>query len=91
MKITVLVENTPKDASIKAEHGLSFHIEACGKKILLDAGQKSLFLENAALLGRDLEAVDFAVHCTGRVAFERLSATMGERLKPLRCGDVFEL
>ncbi len=61
MKITVLVENTPKDASIKAEHGLSFHIEACGKKILLDAGQKSLFIENAALLGCDLAAVDFAV------------------------------
>jgi 7,8-dihydropterin-6-yl-methyl-4-(beta-D-ribofuranosyl)aminobenzene 5'-phosphate synthase len=33
----------------------------------------------------------FAGHCTGRIAFERLSATMGERLKPLRCGDVFEL
>ena len=61
MRITVLVENTPRDASIKAEHGLSFFIEAGGKKILLDAGQRDLFLENAAFLGRDLSAVDFAV------------------------------
>jgi 7,8-dihydropterin-6-yl-methyl-4-(beta-D-ribofuranosyl)aminobenzene 5'-phosphate synthase len=80
MKITVLVENTPKDASIKAEHGLSFHIEACGKKILLDAGQGSLFLENAALLGRDLAAIDFAVlshghgdHSGGLAAFREVN------------------
>jgi len=80
MKITVLVENTPKDASIRAEHGLSFYIEACGKKILLDAGQKSLFLENAALLGRDLAAVDFAVlshghgdHAGGLTAFREIN------------------
>ena len=61
MKITLLVENTPKDASIPAEHGLSFYIEGCGKRILLDAGQRSLFAENAARLGVDLAAVDFAV------------------------------
>ena len=61
MKITILVENTPKDASIPAEHGLSFYIEGCGKRILLDAGQKSLFAENAARLRVDLAAVDFAV------------------------------
>lgn len=61
MKITILVENTPKDNSIPAEHGLSFYIEGCGKRILLDAGQKSLFAENAARLGVDLAAVDFAV------------------------------
>jgi len=80
MKVTVLVENTPKDASIKAEHGLSFYIEACGKTILLDAGQGSLFLENAALLGRDLAAVDFAVlshghgdHAGGLAAFREVN------------------
>lgn len=61
MRVTVLVENTPKDASIAAEHGLSFFIEGCGKRILLDAGQKSLFAENAARFGLDLAAVDFAV------------------------------
>jgi 7,8-dihydropterin-6-yl-methyl-4-(beta-D-ribofuranosyl)aminobenzene 5'-phosphate synthase len=61
MKITVLVENTPKDQSIRAEHGLSFFIETRDKTILLDAGQKDLFLENAALLGRDIGSVDYAV------------------------------
>jgi len=82
MKITLLVENTPKDASIKAEHGLSFYIEARGKKILLDAGQKSLFLENAALLGCDLTKVDFAVlshghsdHSGGLPAFREVNPT----------------
>ena len=80
MKITVLVENTPRDASIKAEHGLSFFIEAGGKKILLDAGQRDLFLENAAFLGRDLSAVDFAVlshghgdHSGGLAAFREIN------------------
>ena len=80
MKITVLVENTPTDASIKAEHGLSFFIEAGGKNILLDAGQRDLFLENAAFLGRDLSAVDFAVlshghgdHSGGLAAFREVN------------------
>jgi len=80
VKITVLVENTPRDASIKAEHGLSFFIEAGGKKILLDAGQRDLFLENAAFLGRDLSAVDFAVlshghgdHSGGLAAFREIN------------------
>lgn len=80
MRITVLVENTPKDASIKAEHGLSFFIEAGGKKILLDAGQRELFLENATFLGRDLSTVDFAVlshghgdHSGGLAAFREVN------------------
>lgn len=80
MKITVLVENTAKDTSIKAEHGLSFFIETGGKKILLDAGQRDLFLKNAALLGCDLSAVDFAVlshghgdHSGGLPAFREIN------------------
>lgn len=80
MKITLLVENTPKDASIKAEHGLSFFIETGGKKILLDAGQRSLFLENAALLGCDVAGADYAVlshghgdHSGGLAAFREVN------------------
>lgn len=61
MKITLLVENTAKDASIRAEHGLSFFIETGVETILLDAGQKDLFLENAAALGCDISSVDYAV------------------------------
>ncbi len=80
MKITLLVENTPKDISIKAEHGLSFFIETGGKKILLDTGQRSLFLENAALLGCDVAGADFAVlshghsdHSGGLAAFREVN------------------
>ena len=80
MKITLLVENTAKDASIKAEHGLSFFIETGRETILLDAGQKDLFLENAALLGCDISKVDYAVlshghgdHGGGLPAFRKVN------------------
>jgi metal-dependent hydrolase (beta-lactamase superfamily II) len=33
----------------------------------------------------------YAGHCTGLPAVERLTLTMGERIRPLRCGDVFTL
>ena len=61
MKVTVLVENTSGQPDLASEHGLSFYIEAGGRKILLDTGQKDLFVENAAKLGCDLAAVDYAV------------------------------
>lgn len=80
MKISVLVENTAAKPGIKAEHGLSFYIEACGKVILMDTGQRELFAENAALMGRDLSKVDFAVlshghgdHSGGLPAFRALN------------------
>ena len=60
MKITVLVENTSL-CDIPVEHGLSLYIEACGKNVLFDSGQSTLFAENAKRLGVDLKAVDFCV------------------------------
>lgn len=61
MKITVLMENTTSRPDLICEHGLSLYIEACGKKILFDAGQTGAFADNAEKLGVDLTAVDFAV------------------------------
>jgi 7,8-dihydropterin-6-yl-methyl-4-(beta-D-ribofuranosyl)aminobenzene 5'-phosphate synthase len=82
VKATVLVENTSGRSYLRAEHGLSFYIEAGGKKILLDAGQKDLFVENAAKLGCDLAAVDYAVishghgdHSGGLPAFRAINPT----------------
>lgn len=45
---------------IRAEHGLSFLLEADGRQVLFDCGQSDLILHNAAILGMDwakLEAV----------------------------------
>jgi 7,8-dihydropterin-6-yl-methyl-4-(beta-D-ribofuranosyl)aminobenzene 5'-phosphate synthase len=61
MKITVLIENTTVRPDLDCEHGLSLYIEACGKKILFDAGQTGAFADNAQKLGIDLAAVDLAI------------------------------
>lgn len=61
MKFRFLMENKTEMHKVVAEHGLSIYIEARGKKILFDAGETNLFAANAANLGIDLGAVDFAV------------------------------
>lgn len=60
MKVTVLSENSGWE-ELEGEHGLSLLIEYAGKKILLDAGQSSLFCDNAGKLGINLEEIDIAV------------------------------
>lgn len=61
MEITVLVENTCKNAHFGTEHGLSLLIRTEQHTILFDMGQTDLFLENANKMGIDLTSVDFAV------------------------------
>lgn len=61
MKLITLMENTTDREELSAEHGLSLYIEACGKKILFDAGQTDAFAENADKLGVDLQQVDLAI------------------------------
>ena len=61
MRICVLMENSALDHRFACEHGLSLYIEAAGKRILFDAGQTDVFAGNAASMGVDLAAVDFAV------------------------------
>ena len=61
MKLITLMENTASDGHLTAEHGLSLYIEACGKKILFDAGQTDAFADNAQKLGVDLKTVDLAI------------------------------
>ena len=60
MKATVLTDNTGNNG-LTGEWGLSFYIEYRDQKILLDAGQSSLFAENAQKLGINLADVDCAV------------------------------
>ena len=61
MKITALVENTTNNPSLGTQHGLSFYIEANGRKILFDMGADTLFLQNAEKLGVEIASVDLAV------------------------------
>ena len=61
MKLITLMENTAHREDLTAEHGLSLYIEACGKKILFDAGQTDAFADNAEKLGVDLESIDLAI------------------------------
>lgn len=82
MKIISLMENTSGRADIKSEHGLSLYIEACGRRILFDAGQTHGFIDNAHTLGVDLASVDIAIishghydHGDGMTHFLRLNQT----------------
>ena len=61
MRITVLMENTAARKDLSAAHGLSLYLETPKHKILMDMGPDNDFLENAAKLGVDLEAVDIAI------------------------------
>ncbi len=51
VKLTVLTENTVRQAGLLAEHGLSFWIETDRQKILFDTGQSDVFIKNAHQLG----------------------------------------
>ncbi len=61
MRICVLMENAALDPTLTAEHGLSLYIEACGKRILFDAGQTDAFAQNAEKMGVDLAQVDLCI------------------------------
>ncbi|MDD2330711.1 MAG: MBL fold metallo-hydrolase [Bacteroidales bacterium] len=54
MKVSILTDNNP-GGKTGAEHGLSYFIEHDGTKILFDTGQSDLFLQNASIMGINLE------------------------------------
>ena len=61
VKINVLIDNQPgDDALLEHEHGLSFYIETGFSKVLCDMGASEKFISNAACMGIDLSAIDFA-------------------------------
>ena len=61
IKITTLVENCVKGRGVMAEHGLSMLFETHNSRILFDTGASSLFLDNAKVLGKDIENIDYLV------------------------------
>ena len=83
IKVTVLIENTG-DEDFKCEHGLSLYIETDDKKILLDAGQTDLFLENAKELMIDLKSTDFCVLSHGHYDHSGGFKTLLEKYSDLK-------
>lgn len=61
MKITTLVENLVYTSGLKAEHGLSMHIQTPQASILFDTGQSDMFLHNAVKLNIDIASVDYLI------------------------------
>jgi 7,8-dihydropterin-6-yl-methyl-4-(beta-D-ribofuranosyl)aminobenzene 5'-phosphate synthase len=62
VEITTLIENQPgAHRGLAHEHGLSFLIERGDTTILFDTGQSGAFVDNAALLGKDLSRVEHVV------------------------------
>jgi len=61
ISVTLLSENYVKDASCRAEFGLSLWIDTGVRRILFDTGASELFSENAARKGIDLSTADLCV------------------------------
>lgn len=57
-KIVVLNDNRCDNDDFKCEHGISLYIEYNGSKVLFDAGQTDIFIENAKKLNIDLGKID---------------------------------
>ena len=60
MKISCVIDNCALPG-LHGEHGLSYYVEACGKRFFFDLGADAAFLENAAAMGIDVSKADFAV------------------------------
>ena len=74
-KLTVIVDNIPNNG-IYGEWGLSILAEYKDKKILIDTGSSSLFLDNMKSLGIEVNDIDYGIlshahydHANGMPAF----------------------
>ena len=68
MKLTVLLDNnTLIDRYFLGEPGVSYFIEADGKKVLFDVGYSDAFVRNAQKMGIDLLDIDFIVLSHGHL------------------------
>ena len=84
MKLYTLMEDTACSSAFVCEHGLSFYIEANGRRLLFDMGQTDRYLQNARTLGVRPEAVDAAFvshghydHGGGLAAFLEINRAIG--------------
>ncbi|WP_143330661.1 MBL fold metallo-hydrolase [Cloacibacillus sp. An23] len=62
IKVLTLMDNVASEnKALSAEHGLSYWVEAGGRRFLFDCGQGAATLANAHRLGVDLSCADFTV------------------------------
>jgi len=61
IKIAILNDNRCENNIFENEHGLSFFIDAFGKRILFDSAQTDIFIKNAEKLKIDLNKLDAIV------------------------------
>jgi len=62
IRITTLIENSAGEhLALKHEHGVSFCVEANGRKVLFDTGQTGNFIENAGQLRISLDDIEYVV------------------------------
>ncbi|MDD2553981.1 MAG: MBL fold metallo-hydrolase [Desulfotomaculaceae bacterium] len=84
LKFAIISENTVGTSrGIMGEWGLSIYIEAGGMKVLFDTGESGVLLNNANMLGIDLQAVEAMVlshghydHTGGMRSFLRCRGTL---------------
>ena len=50
-----------ENLALRAEHGLSYWVEAGGRRFLFDCGQGAATMANARRLGADLASADFTI------------------------------
>jgi len=80
MKIHILTDDRVKKRGILAEHGMSIFIEHENNNILFDTGQSDVYLQNAEVMGIDLNKTDYIVlshghydHCGGLIHFPKIN------------------
>ena len=62
LRVTTLMDNLPSEnKALRAEHGLSYWVEAGGLRFLFDCGASDAVAHNAHRLGIPLEKADFTV------------------------------
>ena len=96
MRIVNLIENTEGTKGCLFEHGLSFYIETASHKLLVDTGASGAFLENAKVLGIDLEMVDTVIlshghydHSGGILEFAKMNSAAKIYMQENAVGDYY--
>lgn len=96
VRIVNLIENTEGKAGCISAHGLSFYIESCDRKILMDLGPSEDTLKNAKALGIDLGAVDTVIlshghydHSGGILSFAEINDHADIYMQALATGDYY--